>query len=160
KKTAGQTLVRAREDLPDSRELLADLRELIDSARSLVAQAVNSALVLLYWQVGHRIRTDVLRDQRAGYGQQILPTLSAKLVPEYGQGYSPRSLAQTSQRTRYCRPPTAGEHVEQIVFHDDVPRRRPPLACRCWPLQRGEVCALAPGPAPRRHAPPRTVLTP
>ena len=71
-----------------------DLRELIDSARSLVAQAVNSALVLLYWQVGHRIRSDVLRNQRAGYGEQILPTLSAKLVPAYGQGYSPRNLAR------------------------------------------------------------------
>jgi predicted nuclease of restriction endonuclease-like (RecB) superfamily len=93
-KKTSRTPVRAREDLPDSRKLLADLRELIDSARSLVAQAVNSALVLLYWQVGHRIRTDVLRNKRAGYGQQILPTLSAKLVPEYGQGYSPRNLAR------------------------------------------------------------------
>ncbi len=46
--------MRAKEDLPDSRELLADLRELIE-ARSRVAQAVYSALVLLYWQVGHRI---------------------------------------------------------------------------------------------------------
>jgi predicted nuclease of restriction endonuclease-like (RecB) superfamily len=94
RKTAGRTPVRAREDLPDSRKLLADLQELIDSTRSLVAQAVNSALVLLYWQVGHRIRTDVLRNQRAGYGEQILPTLSAKLVPAYGQGYSPRNLAR------------------------------------------------------------------
>jgi hypothetical protein len=42
--------MRAREDLADLEELLADLRELIDSARSLVAQAVNSALVLLYWE--------------------------------------------------------------------------------------------------------------
>src|SRR5262249_35451358 len=93
-KTAGRTPVRAREVLPESRKLLVDLRELIDSARSVVAQAVNSALVLLYWQVGHRIRTDVLRNQRAGYGEQILPTLSAKLVPEYGQGYSQRNLAR------------------------------------------------------------------
>jgi hypothetical protein len=74
--------------------LLADLRELIESARSVVAQAVNSALVLLYWQVGQRIRTDVLRDRRAEYGEQILPTLSAKLVPEYGQGFSARNLAR------------------------------------------------------------------
>jgi hypothetical protein len=32
-------------------------------------------------------------DPRAEYGGQILPTLSAKLVPEYGQGYSERNLA-------------------------------------------------------------------
>ena len=59
-----------------------------------MAQAVNSALVALYWQVGSRIRTDVLHNRRAGYGERILPTLSAKLVPEYGQGFSERNLAR------------------------------------------------------------------
>src|SRR5512144_538666 len=62
------------------RKLLADLRELIESTRAGVAQAVNSALVILYWQVGHRIRSDVLHNRRADYGEKILPTLSAKLV--------------------------------------------------------------------------------
>jgi hypothetical protein len=80
--------------IPDSTALLADLRELIDAARSTVAQAVNSALVLLYWQVGVRIRADVLRERRAAYGEQILPTLSAKLAPEYGQGFSERNPAR------------------------------------------------------------------
>jgi predicted nuclease of restriction endonuclease-like (RecB) superfamily len=89
-------------DLPASRpsrglvpaRLLSDLRTLIGSTRAGLAQAVNSALVILYWQVGNRIRTDVLGSKRAGYGEQILPTLSAKLVPEYGQGFSERNLAR------------------------------------------------------------------
>src|SRR5207245_7259473 len=29
------------------------------------AQAVNTALVLLYWQVGHRIRTEILQEKRS-----------------------------------------------------------------------------------------------
>jgi hypothetical protein len=68
--------------------------ELIEATRAGVAQAVNAALVALYWQVGSRIRTDVLHNRRAGYGEKILPTLSAKLVPEYGQGFSERNLAR------------------------------------------------------------------
>jgi len=48
--------------------LLSDLRTLIESIRTGVAQAVNSALVILYWQVGHRIRTDTLGSKRATYG--------------------------------------------------------------------------------------------
>jgi hypothetical protein len=75
-------------------ELLADLRSLIEASRGAVAQAFNAALVLLYWQVGSRIRTDVLRNRRAAYGEQILPTLSAKLAPEYGQGFGERNLAR------------------------------------------------------------------
>src|SRR5262249_10574252 len=42
----------------------------------------------------------------------------------------------------------------------DVPRRRPPAVCRSQSLRRAEVCAFIPGPAPPRHAPPRTVLPP
>ncbi len=39
--------------LPD--QLLDDVRNLILQTREGVAQAVNAALVLLYWQVGQRI---------------------------------------------------------------------------------------------------------
>jgi hypothetical protein len=37
------------------------VRDLIRQAREAVARAVNSALVLLNWQVGHCIRTEILR---------------------------------------------------------------------------------------------------
>jgi hypothetical protein len=46
---------------PAPRKLLADLRSLIEGARSGVAQAVNSVQVTLYWQIGHRIETEILR---------------------------------------------------------------------------------------------------
>jgi hypothetical protein len=65
---------------PGAKGLLADLREMILSARQTVAQGVNSALVLLYWKIGQRIRTDILKEKRAGYGEKILHTLSAKLA--------------------------------------------------------------------------------
>jgi predicted nuclease of restriction endonuclease-like (RecB) superfamily len=45
-------------------------------------------------QILERIRTDILREKRAEYGEEILPTLSAKLVPGFGQGFSPRNLAR------------------------------------------------------------------
>src|SRR5208283_4419744 len=74
--------------------LLADIRELILAARERVARAVNAGLLLLYWQIGKRIHRDILREKRAGYGEEILPTLSARLVPEFGQGFSARNLAR------------------------------------------------------------------
>jgi predicted nuclease of restriction endonuclease-like (RecB) superfamily len=74
--------------------LHADLRHLILAARERVAQAVNAGLTLLYWQVGDRIRREVLQEKRAAYGEEILPTLSAKLVPEFGVGFGARNLAR------------------------------------------------------------------
>ncbi|HWQ34765.1 MAG TPA: DUF1016 N-terminal domain-containing protein [Blastocatellia bacterium] len=49
---------------------------------------------MLYWNVGQRIRQDILKGQRAEYGKEILPTLSAKLVPEFGEGDGVRNLAR------------------------------------------------------------------
>ena len=72
--------------------LLTDLRELIVSARRQVAQTVNAGLTLLYWQVGDRIRRDVLNEKRAEYGAEIVQTLSAKLSVEFGRGFSSKSL--------------------------------------------------------------------
>ena len=77
-----------------SQSLLLAVRQLIDAARAHVATAANSTLTQLYWQVGRKIATDMLTDGRAAYGQEILPTLSAKLVPAYGKGFSERNLAR------------------------------------------------------------------
>lgn len=79
---------------PRSNGLFRDLREMILATRQTVARGINSALVLLYWKVGERIHSEILKERRAEYGKEILPTLSAKLVPEFGQGFSPRNLAR------------------------------------------------------------------
>jgi hypothetical protein len=71
---------------------LADIRQLIEQARGTVAQAVNAALGVHYWQVGKRIRRDILKSKRAAYGEGIVSTLSRRLSAEYGSGYSRPNL--------------------------------------------------------------------
>ncbi len=56
----------------DESKLLTDLRGLIQRARSGVAQAVNSAQVLLYREIGRRLRNEILGQKRAEYGEQIV----------------------------------------------------------------------------------------
>jgi predicted nuclease of restriction endonuclease-like (RecB) superfamily len=69
-------------------DLFQDLRSLILETRQDVARTVNSSLVILYWKVGQRIRQDILKEKRATYGEEILSTLSKKLVEEFGNGFS------------------------------------------------------------------------
>jgi len=38
--------------------LLGDIRKVIEAAREQTAQAVNSTLVIMHWQIGKRIRED------------------------------------------------------------------------------------------------------
>jgi len=72
--------------------LLTDIRELIAGAKTRVAQAVNTGQLLLNWHIGNRIRTDILGEKRADYGEQIVATLSQQLAAEYGRGYSRANL--------------------------------------------------------------------
>lgn len=59
--------------------LLPELRQLIRAAHYTVAVAMNSALATLYWQIGSRIRIEILGRNRAEYGQQIVATLRRQL---------------------------------------------------------------------------------
>jgi len=70
-----------------SKVLIEDLRELIE-----VVRQVNSALVLLYWRIGQRIRQDILNEKRADYGEQIVSAVSRELAAEFGQGFSEKNL--------------------------------------------------------------------
>jgi predicted nuclease of restriction endonuclease-like (RecB) superfamily len=72
--------------------LLADVRQLIDSARQNVAVAVNAELTWLYWQIGRRIQQDILGNERAEYGKEIVSTLSRQLTADYGRGFTRVSL--------------------------------------------------------------------
>lgn len=77
--------------------LMADVRQLIAEARHRVARAVDSGVVLLYWSIGNRIRRDILQDQRAEYGKQIVAALSRQLTAEFGSGYGEKNLRRMVQ---------------------------------------------------------------
>src|SRR3954447_26279683 len=49
---------------------------------------------MLHWRLGMQVRREVLKEARAEYGEEILPTLSAELMPRYGRGFSARNLAR------------------------------------------------------------------
>jgi len=46
----------------------------------VINQKFNAALTTLYWQIGKRINDEILKGNRAGYGEQIVSTLSRQLV--------------------------------------------------------------------------------
>ncbi len=77
---------------PAPRKLLADLRSLIEETRGSVAQAVNSALVLLHWELGRRLRGEVLGHKRADYGERVIRTVAERLSADFGRGFSEKNL--------------------------------------------------------------------
>ena len=81
----------------EAKVLLAEVRKLILTARQSVAQAVNSTLTLLYWEVGRRVRKDMLKSKRADYGEKIVAALGRQLEREFGRGFNDKNLWRTLQ---------------------------------------------------------------
>jgi predicted nuclease of restriction endonuclease-like (RecB) superfamily len=112
--------------------LLTDIRSLVDQARTQVAVAVNSELVLLYWQIGTRIRQDILHEKRAGYGEQIVSALGRQLTAEYGPGFSEKALRHMlrfaevfpdAQIVSALRRQLSWTHIRQIIYLPDPLQR-------------------------------------
>ena len=79
--------------IPDSLlPLLTDVHHLISDAKTGLAATVNSALTLLYWRIGQRIRNETLSGERAAYGEQIVVSLAQQLEAEHGRGFSHKNL--------------------------------------------------------------------
>ncbi len=79
---------------PDARRTLYDrIRQILESAKAGVARSVNTTQVVANWLVGREIVEEEQKGQRkAGYGHALLANLAAKLVADFGPGYSGTNL--------------------------------------------------------------------
>ena len=94
KKTDSRILPTLSAKSATQKTLLTELRGLIESARQHVAQTANATLTMLYWHVGLRIQREVLKNERAEYGERILATVSQELVRDYGRGFNVSALTR------------------------------------------------------------------
>ena len=97
RKTTVIKVAAALSPVGEAKVLLTEVRDLILSARQSVAQTVNSTLTVLYWEIGRRIREDVLKTKRAGYGEQIVAALARQLEQDFGRGFNEKNLWRTIQ---------------------------------------------------------------
>ncbi|ENV49635.1 MULTISPECIES: PDDEXK nuclease domain-containing protein [Acinetobacter] len=73
-------------------QLTQDIVLLVHAAKQRAAVAVNAELTLLYWHVGQRIRQEILKGERAEYGQHIIGNLSKALTAQLGRGWGKSQL--------------------------------------------------------------------
>ena len=76
----------------------SEIRQILDLARNQAARAVNSAMVLAYWQIGQRI----VEEEQGGsvsakHGSGLLKQLSKELTKEFGRGFSYANLRNFRQ---------------------------------------------------------------
>jgi predicted nuclease of restriction endonuclease-like (RecB) superfamily len=72
--------------------LYNNIKTIIDTSKQEAVVEVNKTMILSYWEIGEHIKTEILKDERAVYGQEVVKQMSEKLTLEYGRGYSKASL--------------------------------------------------------------------
>ncbi len=78
--------------------LIQDLRQIIEQARGQVAATANYAQTMMYWHIGERINREVLGNQRAEYGKQIVAQVARQLQEEFGRkGFDEKSIRRMMQ---------------------------------------------------------------
>ena len=81
-----------------TQSLMQDLRQIIEQARGHVAATANYALTTMYWYIGERINREVLGNERAEYGKQIVSQVATQLQFEYGKkGFELRNIRRMMQ---------------------------------------------------------------
>ena len=112
--------------------LFNEIKELIDSARERAAVAVNAELTMLYWQVGRRINDEILKGQRAAYGQEVIAALANQLTLAFGKGWSRKQLhhclrfAETfpeQEIVSALRRQLSWTHLKTLIYIDDPLKR-------------------------------------
>ncbi|EYE89538.1 hypothetical protein Q428_01745 [Fervidicella metallireducens AeB] len=77
--------------------LYNNVSALIETTKERVYHSVNSELVLLYWNIGKTIKEDIIKVERAGYGEKVVAALAKELSEQYGRGYSKSNLFRMVQ---------------------------------------------------------------
>ena len=81
-------------DSHQTQNLIISIIDLIENAKTKVAIYTNSALVMLYWNIGNLINKEVLDNKRAEYGEQVIVQMAAELTKLYGSGFDRPNLSR------------------------------------------------------------------
>ena len=76
------------------------IRHAIVSAQHKLSAAVNSVMVIAYWEIGEQLYKACGENDRAEYGKRLLEYLSQQLTAEFGKGFTVRNLR--AMRQFYC----------------------------------------------------------
>ena len=97
--------------------LFKDVGKLIDSVKTSLAHYANTTLVTLYWQIGHRINQDILKNDRAEYGEQGIKLLAKQPTLEYGSGFDASNLARMVRVAKlYPKPQIVAALSQQLSW--------------------------------------------
>jgi len=118
--------------LDNTATLIHDVSILVEEAKKHIAFTVNKELIILYWQIGIRINSEVLKAERAEYGKYIINLLSSELTAKFGVGWGTKHLRHCLnfaeiftdvQIVHLLSKNLSWSHIRMIIYMDDPLKR-------------------------------------
>ena len=81
----------------ESDKLVQELSVLIEESKQHVSRVANSSLTLLFWHIGKRINEEILNNERAAYGKQIIGTVAQQLEKKHGRNFEVKNVRRMMQ---------------------------------------------------------------
>lgn len=106
--------------------LVHEVKHLIEQSKKQIAVSINSALTLLYWEIGQRITKETLSAGRAEYGKQIVSSLLRQLASEYGSSFSEKKFAEVFSDKEIVAPlmrQLSWTHIRELIPIKDPLKR-------------------------------------
>ncbi len=140
--------------------LVDDLRQIINQTRNRVAVNVNAELTLMYWHIGERINREVLGNERAEYGKQIVAQVARQLQEEFGaKGFDEKSIRRMMQFASLFPEFQIVATITMVSFCRGYSfKRRPstgilPDVGSLRKMVYSSPCAMSPSRTPTSHSP-------
>ena len=77
--------------------LLKELSNIIEEGQMRAAAQVNSIIIAVYWQIGFKINTHILGNERAEYGKEVVFQVAHQLEQAYGRQFEEKNLRRMMQ---------------------------------------------------------------
>lgn len=78
-------------------KLYNDVINLIENTKRKVVSQINTEFVILNWNIGGKIKNELLKNKKPEYGKEVIKELSKRLKFQYGRGYSYSNLYRMLQ---------------------------------------------------------------
>jgi hypothetical protein len=76
-------------------DVRAEIIALLNAARTTSVRNINALMTATYWEIGRRIvEFEQQGQERAEYGEALIPRLASDLTPRFGKGFGWRNLTQ------------------------------------------------------------------
>lgn len=56
----------------DISNLYNNIKTIIDTSKQQAVIQLNNTMILSYWEIGERLKTEILKDKRVTYGQEVV----------------------------------------------------------------------------------------